>query len=49
MQNQSKQVKPLDEQPKGRKGIKEMIDRMFETDDDGQPLCDINKAAKESA
>ncbi len=49
MQNQSKQVKPLDEQPKGRKGIKEMIDRMFETDDDGQPLCDISKPNKESA
>lgn len=32
-------IKPLDEQPKGRKGIKEMLDRMFENDNDGQQFC----------
>lgn len=49
MQNQNKNVKSLDEQPKGRKGIKEMIDRMFETDEDGQLLSVISKTDKQTA
>lgn len=33
MQNPNKKVMEIDETPKGRKGIKEMIDRMSEMKD----------------
>lgn len=36
MQNQNKTIHELDDSYKGRKGIKEMIDRMMNTTEDGE-------------
>jgi hypothetical protein len=37
MRNPNKPIPVIDERPKGRKGIAEMIDRMLKTDEDGNP------------
>lgn len=37
MRNPNKPIRDIDERPKGRKGIAEMIDRMLKTDEDGDP------------
>ncbi len=37
MRNPNKPILEIDERPKGREGIVEMLDRMFSTDEDGNP------------
>lgn len=36
MQNQNKTILNIDESPKGRTGIKEMIDKMMNTQENGE-------------
>lgn len=37
MRNPNKPTPVIDEHPKGRKGIEEMIERMLNTDEEGNP------------
>lgn len=36
MENQNKKMLDMDDRPKGRKGIEEMLQRFANTDDDGE-------------
>lgn len=42
MRNPNKQIRDIDERPKGREGIAEMIERMLKTDEDGNPEDNIS-------
>lgn len=43
MRNPNKPIPVIDERPKGRDGIAEMIERMLNTDEDGNPENDTEK------
>lgn len=48
MQNQNRKIRNIDERPKGKSGIKEMLDRMFKTDENGNPEENVSEE-KETA
>lgn len=48
MVHQNKKIRVIDETPKGRKGISEMIERMMKTRENGEPELQKAESSKKT-